>query len=329
MAEIVDNAELDEDQQQKLKREFAREYQLITREERLERIAEDIVAHFMGRGVLAKAMVISIDKATTVRMYDKVQKHWKTEIEKLQRELDAADPADKPELEKRLRFFQETDMAVVVSPSQNEIEEFKKKGLDIATHRKRMVRKPIEVQKLRGQIAQKLVRMVRLNRTRMNFLEEFQKMIDEYNAGASNLETLFARLVAFTKRLSEEEKRGIAEQLSEEELVIFDLLTKPDMKLTKAEEVEVKKVARELLETLKKEKLVLDWKKRQTTRAAVRYTVETVLDHLPRVYTPQIYEQKCERVYQHVFDSYTGLLAVCMRTNPRHGWRNLRVENRV
>ena len=140
----------------------------------------------------------------------------------------------------------------------------------------------------------------------MNFLEEFQKMIDEYNSGASNLETLFARLMAFTKRLSDEEKRGIAEQLTEEELVIFDLLTKPDMKLSKGEERDVKKVAKELLETLKREKLVLDWKKRQTTRAAVRYTVETMLDHLPRVYTPQIYDQKCEQVYQHVFDSYAG-----------------------
>jgi type I restriction enzyme R subunit len=138
----------------------------------------------------------------------------------------------------------------------------------------------------------------------MNFLEEFQKMIDEYNSGASNLETLFDRLMAFTRRLSEEEKRGIAEQLTEEELVIFDLLTKPEMKLSKTEEAEVKKVARELLETLKKEKLVLDWKKRQTTRATVRYTVEVVLDHLPRVYTPQIYESKCEQVYQHVFESY-------------------------
>ena len=68
--------------------------------------------------------------------------------------------------------------------------------------------------------------------------------------------------------------------------MIFDLLTKPEMKLTKAEEREVKKVAKELLETLKREKLVLDWKKRQTTRAAVRYTIETVLDHLPRTYTP-------------------------------------------
>src|SRR5258706_10793753 len=127
MAEIVDNAELDEDQQRKLERDFAREYQLITREDRLERIAEDIVAHFMGRGELAKAMVISIDKATTVRMDGKVQKHWKSAIARLQKELATADPADKPELEKRLQFFQETDMALVVPQSQNRIKRSRRK----------------------------------------------------------------------------------------------------------------------------------------------------------------------------------------------------------
>jgi type I restriction enzyme, R subunit len=108
-------------------------------------------------------------------------------------------------------------------------------------------RKAIEAQRLRGQVAQKLVQMVRLNQTRINFLEEFQKTIDEYNSGAANLETMFARLMAFTKKLSDEEKRGIAEQLTEEELAIFDLLTKPEMTLTKAEERDVKKVAKELL----------------------------------------------------------------------------------
>ena len=71
--------------------------------------------------------------------------------------------------------------------------------------------------------------MVQLNQTRMNFLEEFQKMIDEYNSGAANIETFFARLMAFTQKLSEEEKRAISEQLTEEELAIFDLLTKPDV----------------------------------------------------------------------------------------------------
>ena len=140
----------------------------------------------------------------------------------------------------------------------------------------------------------------------MNFLEEFQRMIDEYNSGAANIETFFARLMAFTQKLSEEDKRAISEELTEEELTIFDLLTRPDPVLTKAEERDVKKVAKELLEKLKSEKLVLDWKKRQATRAAVRYTIETVLDELPRTYTPELYQTKCNAVYQHVFDSYAG-----------------------
>ncbi len=148
MAAIIDAAGLDEDQQSKLERHFKKEYQLITREDRLDRIGEDIVAHFMGRGVLAKAMVISIDKATAVRTYDKVRKHWPAGLAKLRSELSsadaAADPGAKPELERRLRFLEKIDMAVVVSQSQNEIEEFRKKGLDIATHRKRMANEDLE-----------------------------------------------------------------------------------------------------------------------------------------------------------------------------------------
>lgn len=182
--------------------------------------------------------------------------------------------------------------------------------IDFAALRKQFEkgRKTTEAQKLRGKVAQKLTQMVRLNPTRMNYLEEFQKMIDEYNSGAANIETLFANLMAFTKKLSEEEKRGISENLTEEELVIFDLLTKPDVKLTNAEERQVKKVARTLLETLKNERLVLDWKKRQTTRAAVLFTIQQVLDDgLPRTYTPELYEQKCGVLYQHVFDSCQGL----------------------
>jgi type I restriction enzyme, R subunit len=144
IATLIDGAELDEDQAEKLEREFAREYHLITREERLDRIAEDIVAHYTGRGVLAKAMAISIDKATAVRMYDKVQKYWKTALAKLEAKAGQATGDDKEELDKRVRFLRQTDMAVVVSSSQNEIEEFKKKGLDIATHRKRMVKEDLE-----------------------------------------------------------------------------------------------------------------------------------------------------------------------------------------
>ena len=124
-------------------------------------------------------------------------------------------------------------------------------------------RKRIEVEKLRGMLQRKVQAMVRFNRTRIDFAEKFQKMIDEYNAGTLNLEEFFRQLVNFAQSLKDEEKRGIAENLKEEELALFDLLIKPELTLTKKDEQAVKKVAKDLLETLKKEKLVLDWRKRQ------------------------------------------------------------------
>lgn len=120
------------------------------------------------------------------------------------------------------------------------------------------------------------------------------------------METFFAKLMAFTKKLNDEEKRALAEQLTEEELVIFDLLTKPNITLTKEETAEVKKVAKSLLQKLKQEKLVLDWRTQQTTRAMVFTTIKDILDQLPRAYSKQLYEQKCDTVYQHVYEAYVG-----------------------
>jgi type I restriction enzyme R subunit len=69
----------------------------------------------------------------------------------------------------------------------------------------------------------------------------------------------------------------------------------------------VKLASKQLLKALKEEKLVLDWRKRQQSRAEVLFTIETVLDEmLPITYSKEIYNQKCERVYQHVYDSYYG-----------------------
>jgi type I restriction enzyme R subunit len=167
-------------------------------------------------------------------------------------------------------------------------------------------RKRIEVEKLKARIQAKLAQMIVRNKSRVDYLEKFQRMIEEYNAGSYNTELFFKKLMDFARELNEEEKRGIAEQLNEEELAIFDLLTKPEMSLTKKEKMQVKKVARELLETLKNGKLVLDWRKRQQARAAVRLCIEEILYRLPRAYTPDIYQTKCEAVYQHVYDSYYG-----------------------
>jgi len=550
---IIDEAELDEAQENKLERELGCEYHLITRDDRLEKVAEDIVTHFTGRGFQGKAMVISIDKATAVRMFDKVQTHWAVHLEKLRSES-TKNPGNS-ELMEKIRFMEETGMAVVVSPSQNEIEDFRDKGLDILLHRKRMVkedldemfkdpgnpfrmvfvcamwitgfdvpscstiyldkpmknhslmqtiaranrvfpqklnglivdyvgvfrdlqkalaiygsstdgnigegetpikdkdalinelrnaitettefcrqrgietkriqsapplekvklideavesilindeskkkfmslavmvnklyksilpdekadefisartlflvlfetiksltpvaeiseimedigklldssiaaegyvidaRKPIDLgqidfdklrklfdknrkrittEQLKGSIENKLNQMIAINRTRIDFQEKFQKMIDEYNSGAYNIEVFFEKLIRFAKELGEEDQRAIRENLAEEELVVFDLLTKPELELTKKETEDVKKVAKDLLDTLKNEKLILDWRKKQQSRASVRLAIETVLDRLPRTYTKELYQQKCNVIYQHVYDSYFG-----------------------
>jgi type I restriction enzyme R subunit len=168
-------------------------------------------------------------------------------------------------------------------------------------------RKRTEAEKLRGTLNAKLRQMVRLNKSRMDYLERFQRMIDEYNAGSANVQLFFENLVAFAQELRAEEQRHIAENLAEEELAVFDLLTKPDLNLSAQEQKQVKQVARELLDTLKREKLVLDWRKRQQTRAQVKVTIEECLDRgLPERYTPELFQQKCEVLYQHVYDSYYG-----------------------
>ncbi|WP_296456839.1 type I restriction endonuclease subunit R [Rubinisphaera sp.] len=570
---LIEAAVLDEEQEKKLEREFAREYHLITRDDRLEKVAEDIVAHFMGRKSDGKGMVICIDKVTAVKMYDRVQKYWKAYLGGLQAQLSVAEDYQKPELQRQIAFMEETDMAVIVSGQQNEVEMFQEKGLDIEKHRLRMLkedmetkfkdaddpfrlvfvcamwltgfdspsvstiyldkpmknhtlmqtiaranrvfedkhnglivdyvgvfrnlqkalaiygsssggnvkegecpiqkkealveelrmaiaeamdfcdergvdvnailksegfqkvaylddaagnlvdkqveeavddaveqvivnddlkkeyitlanrvirlykailpdplanefapiksclsvladkirnfvedatieeimdqvdelldesiatkgyvihateetslidlsqidfealkahfqkgRKRTQVEQLRQAVGDKLQHMVALNKTRTDFLEKFKKLIEEYNKGM-DLEAFFAQLTSFVKDLSKEDKRAVSEQLTEEELALFDILTKPEIDMTKDEKEKVKKVSRMLLQTLKEAKLVLDWRKKQRSRADIYSTVKTVLDELPRAYTTEIYNQKCDTVYQHIYDSYQG-----------------------
>ena len=558
MERLLEAAELDEAQEKKLEREFAREYHLITRDDRLERVAKDLVEHFTGRGFQGKGMMICIDKATAIKMYDKVKKHWAAKIASLQAELMRGTDAERRDIKDRVARMKETDMAVVVSQGQNEIADMNEKGLDIRPHRKRMVeedlekkfkdpddpfrlvfvcamwmtgfdvpscstlyldkpmrnhtlmqtiaranrvfldkvsglivdyagvfrnleralaiygvgkggKKPVEDksalvvalqqaleetrslctqqgvnlasiqnaegfarvelldnavealiiseevkrryldlantvqrlfkavlpdlrahefaaevspikviadkiralvpsaditevmaqvevlldqsiategyvirevgdtdnddhlidlstidfdklaekfktsrkrtlnEKLKGSVGQKLMAMVRLNRTRMDYLERFQQMIAAYNAGSLNPEEFFRQLVTFAQSLNEEERRGVSEQLTEEELALFDLLMKPPIEMSDADREKVKAVARELLVTLKSNKLVLDWRKRQQARAAVRVAIDKLLDdHLPRAYTPELFRQKSTAVFQHVYDAYYG-----------------------
>jgi len=141
---LIEQAELSEEAERKLQRELGRQYHLITRDDRLEVIAKDIVHHFLGRGFQGKAMVVSIDKATALKMYDKVRKYWEIERKDVELKLSqlyrtaASDVEGVTGLRQRLHLLTSTDMAVIVSAGQNEIEQMKSLGLDIVPHRKRL-----------------------------------------------------------------------------------------------------------------------------------------------------------------------------------------------
>ncbi|MBA1147840.1 type I restriction endonuclease subunit R [Ectothiorhodospiraceae bacterium WFHF3C12] len=570
LARLLEDAELDVDQERKVEQVFAREYHLITRDDRLEAIAEDLVRHFVGRGYQGKAMMICIDKATAARMYDKVQAHWKDYLADLKTELAKAPEDQREELEHKIKVMTETDMAVVVSQSQNEVKELADKGLDIIPHRKRMVeedldekfkdpsdplrlvfvcamwitgfdvpscstiyldkpmknhtlmqtiaranrrhpgkeaglivdyagvfrklqealaiyggastrngedpppyggskqpdgsspiqqktelveylkhllaeairflterqidadaikaaegfqkvalldtarenlpedeetkkaflnlaraiariyrailpdaaanelapnavlisvlaqkikalepevdisqvmrdvdelldrsvapvpyvikdeddeplfdlsqidfeklkakfaqgKKRTEIERLRALLNRKLEAMVVANPTRSDFMEKFQKLIERYNAGSLNIERFFQELLDFTHELQAEDRRSIREGLSEEELALYDIVTKPAPEMTDKEVAQVKAMCRELLETLKREKLVLDWRKKERARGDVRRTLEVIFDKgLPESFDETLYEAKCDAAYQHIFSSYYG-----------------------
>lgn len=567
--QLIENAELDPEQEAKLERELGRQYHLITRDDRLETVAQDIVRHFLGRGFVGKAMVVSIDKATALRMYNKVQAHWGAETARVQTELaalryqpggdmspeQAQRDLRRAELKQRLAVLTSSEMALIVSPGQNEIQQMQKLGFDIEPHRKRMndsdpglderfkdtvdplrlvfvcamwltgfdapscstvyldkpmrnhtlmqtiaranrvfpgkhsgvivdyanvfaslekalaiygagkdgknpvrdkqqlvdelraslqaattfcaahkvelaeiesltagsmerllriqdginalispdpVRRdfyaherlastlfravkpdpaalefasrvaclatlaegiratlnpnPPDISQVMGEITDlldqsitghairdqgppaldlskinfealaqrfkdskhkntdlevlkaairaQLEKMIQLNRTRADFAEKFETLIESYNAGSRSIEELFQELLNLSNSLNDEQERHVRENMSEEELVIFDILTRPAPALSTDERDEVKKVARELLTRLKS-LLVLNWRQKSAARSQMKLTIENTLDTgLPRAYTPEIYHQKCSAVFEHVYESY-------------------------
>jgi len=138
LEELLEEAELDERQEKAVARRFSQQYQLITRPKRLEEIAADLVEHFANRGFLGKGMFVAIDKATAVRMYDLVSAEWARYIERLEAEVEALPRLERGPKASQLKWMRETDVAVVVSQAQNEVEDMAELGLDIDPHRRKM-----------------------------------------------------------------------------------------------------------------------------------------------------------------------------------------------
>jgi type I restriction enzyme R subunit len=181
--------------------------------------------------------------------------------------------------------------------------------IDFETLAKRFAKsntKNIELEQLKVAIRTQLDKLVRLNQTRIDFLANFEELIESYNQGSRNIDELFRQLVALSKSLTDEQQRHMRENLTEEELTVFDILTRPAPDLSPDERNEIKKVAHLLLERLKSV-LTLDWRKRVDARARVQLAIEDVLDEgLPRAYTPELYQGKCKAVFEHIYENYVG-----------------------
>jgi type I restriction enzyme R subunit len=194
---------------------------------------------------------------------------------------------------------------IYISDKTNPVMDLSK--IDFAALAKRFKKsktKNTDLEVLKAAIRAQLERMIRLNKTRLDFQATFEELIEEYNAGSRNIEELYEELLRLSRNMTDEQQRHVRENMTEEELVIFDILTRPSPELGTEERTEVKKVARELLARIK-DLLVINWRQKSSARSQVKLTIEDLLDTgLPRAYSPEIYQQKCAAVFEHVYESY-------------------------
>lgn len=142
----AESEDLDADQRSRVEQLIAREYPILTAKPRLEAIAKDVVWHFCNRGYKGKGMFIALDKLTAVRMYDLINYYWQQSIIELEKDINKGKYGDQELLEKsrELEWIKETEIYVVVSSEQNEIQKFNKWGLDIEPHREKMNTQDLE-----------------------------------------------------------------------------------------------------------------------------------------------------------------------------------------
>src|SRR5690625_550639 len=214
-------------------------------------------------------------------------------------------------LSKTLDFSVQSEY-VKESPDQNKYEVKKMKTLNLTEINTDEIRKTIkespykniEIQELRSFIEDKLEKLLEDNKTRTNFVERYKELIDRYNSGNSTNEDYYEDLVDFVSNLKQEDERHVNEDLSEEELEIYDLLKKD--KLTKKEEEKVKLSAKRLYESIKNDKSktnVIDWYKDEQPRQAVKSEIEELLDEtLPDSYDKETFNVKTEVIMTHLME---------------------------
>lgn len=145
MTSILENENLDENQEAKLKRLFSRNYPVLTAPKRLRAIAKDLVWHFNERGYQGKAMLVALDKPTAVKMHNYIMEYWAEYLREFESKMKNAKTIEEEQtLQKRYKRIKETEVCVVVSSEQNEVDKFRKLGLEIKPHREKMVDRDLE-----------------------------------------------------------------------------------------------------------------------------------------------------------------------------------------
>ena len=136
---IIEEENLNEDETRLLENASSRILEVIKREDRLDKVAQDIAYHFPRRGFLGKGMVVSVDKYTAVKMYDKVQHYWAIEKQNIMKQRNnASTKEERDQLTQILSYMNKVEMAVIISEENDEETKFSKQGLKISDHRKKM-----------------------------------------------------------------------------------------------------------------------------------------------------------------------------------------------
>lgn len=154
-----------DEKEEKLYRELARDYPILTSPTRLDKVAQDFVDHFHQRWRVVengggKAMMVCLDKITCVKMHDLIVAKWQEKAAQLEAAVAAEEAlfaakgkAPTGLLKQRreqVEWMQASECCVVVSQEQGEVAEFAKwknfrdEPLNITPHREKMVKRDLE-----------------------------------------------------------------------------------------------------------------------------------------------------------------------------------------
>ena len=150
IATKIEETELDPDQEALLERLLGKDYEIVTADDRLDKIADDFVEHCATRWEAGKSMLVCIDKVTCARVYQRVIPRWKAKAvtvrqtaEFMYAEMSVDSDQDARErlqarveqLHAQAQWLDETLIEIIISEAQNEVADFKKWGFDIIPHR--------------------------------------------------------------------------------------------------------------------------------------------------------------------------------------------------